>query len=159
MTGSRKGRGREPSPLSFCNISYSLEAGTHNVCGAAGLLEGMKFVGRKGTDRIHAHERALAGRMMDRLGRVPGVTVFQGENQSGLCSIVIGGMDCEAVGEELARRDIAVRAGLHCAPLAHMTAGTQDTGTVRLSFSIFNCPDQVDRAAAVIRTLAGAAKK
>lgn len=136
-----------------------LEAGTHNVCGAAGLLAGMRFVAQRGGERIHAHERALACRLMDRLERAPNVTVYRGEAQSGLCSIVIGGMDCEEVGEELARRDIAVRAGLHCAPLAHRTAGTQDTGTVRLSFSAFNRPDQADRAAAVIRGLAQRAKK
>lgn len=135
-----------------------LEAGTHNVCGAAGLLEGMKFVSRTGTARIHRHERALAGRLMDRLERCPGITVFRGDgdSQSGLCSIVIDGMDCEEAGEALAKRDIAVRSGLHCAPLAHKTAGTQDTGTVRLSFSAFNRPDQVDRAAAAIRGLAAA---
>lgn len=133
-----------------------LEAGTHNVCGAAGLLEGMKFVSRTGTTRIHRHERALAGRLMDRLERCPGITVFRGngDSQSGLCSIVVEGMDCEEAGEALAKRGIAVRAGLHCAPLAHKTAGTEDTGTVRLSFSAFNHLDQVDRAAAVIRGLA-----
>lgn len=138
-----------------------LEAGTQNVCGAAGLLAGMKFVSRTGTARIHRHERELAGRMMDRLGRLAGVTVFRGggDCQGGLCSIVVGGMDCEDMGESLARRGIAVRAGLHCAPLAHQTAGTRDTGTVRLSFSAFNRPDQVDQAAAVIRELAAGAKK
>mgnify|MGYP002650366722 CR=1 FL=1 len=45
----------------------------------------------------------------------------------------------------LARRGIALRAGLHCAPLAHRTAGTLDTGTLRLSASFFNTPDQADR--------------
>lgn len=136
-----------------------LEAGTHNVCGAAGLLAGMKYVSRMGTARIHRHERELAGRMMDRLERIPGVAVFRGgENQSGLFSVVLDGMDCEEAGEALARRGIAVRAGLHCAPLAHQTAGTQDTGTVRFSFSAFNRPDQVDRAAEAIRALAGAAR-
>ena len=136
-----------------------VEAGTHNVCGAAGLLAGMRFVSQRGEARIDAHERKLACRMMDRLERIPGVTVCRGDSQSGLCSILIKGMDCEDVGEGLAKRDIAVRAGLHCAPLAHRTAGTQDTGTVRFSFSAFNCPDQVDRAAAVVRELAAAAKK
>ena len=34
----------------------------------------------------------------------------------------------------LGQRGIAVRAGLHCAPLAHESAGTLDTGTVRISF-------------------------
>lgn len=136
-----------------------LEAGTHNVCGAAGLLAGMKFVSRTGMARIHRHERELAARMMDRLEQVPGAVVFRGDSQSGLCSVVISGMDCEDMGESLARRGIAVRAGLHCAPLAHQTAGTQATGTIRLSFSAFSRPDQVDRAAAVIRELAAQAKK
>ena len=132
-----------------------LEAGTHNVCGAAGLLAGMKFVSRTGPAAIHARERALACRLMDGLERLPGVTVFRGRDQSGLCSAVIGGMDCEEAGETLARRGIAVRAGLHCAPLAHRTAGTQDIGTVRFSFSIFNRPDQADQAVRAVGELAG----
>ena len=32
-----------------------------------------------------------------------------------------------------------------CAPLAHRTAGTLETGTLRLSTSFFNTPDQADR--------------
>ncbi len=131
-----------------------LEAGTHNVCGAAGLLAGLRFVSRTGPGRIHAHERALARRFMDRLEGAPGVRVFRGEAQSGLCSVILDGLDCEETGEALARRGVAVRAGLHCAPLAHRTAGTQDTGTVRFSFSAFNRPDQADRAAAAVRRLA-----
>ena len=150
-TGSLSSRQEMPSFL-----PDRLEAGTHNVCGAAGLLEGMRFVSRTGTARIHRHEQKLTRRLMDRLERVPGVTVFQGNEscQSGLCSIVMKGMDCEEVGEALAKQGIAVRAGLHCAPLAHRSAGTQDIGTVRFSFSAFNRPDQADRAAAALQTLA-----
>ena len=138
-----------------------LEAGTHNVCGAAGLLEGMKFVARTGAGRIHRHEQMLAGRMMDTLERCPGITVFRGNNgsQSGLYSIVLDGLDCEEAGAALAKRGIAVRAGLHCAPLAHRTAGTLDTGTVRFSFSAFNRRDQAERAAEAVRELVRAAKK
>ena len=40
-----------------------LEAGTHNVCGVAGLLAGIKYVSEIGTDAILAHERALLARM------------------------------------------------------------------------------------------------
>ena len=150
-TGSLSSRQEMPSFL-----PDRLEAGTHNVCGAAGLLEGMRFVSRTGTARIHRHEQKLTRRLIDRLERVPGVTVFRGNEscQSGLCSIVMKGMDCEEVGEALAKQGIAVRAGLHCAPLAHRSAGTQDIGTVRFSFSAFNRPDQADRAAAALQTLA-----
>ena len=64
-----------------------------------------------------------------------------------MVSFRVPGRDVETVGEALARRGIAVRAGLHCAPQAHRTAGTLDTGTVRVSFSAFNTPQEADRLA------------
>lgn len=136
-----------------------LEAGTHNVCGAAGLLEGMRFVRQKGVARIHHHECRLAQRMMDRLEGVPGVRVLRGRNQSGLFSLVTEGMDCEDAAAKLASRGVAVRAGLHCAPIAHRTAGTEETGTVRFSFSAFNTPAQADQAAAILREIVKTGKK
>ena len=137
-----------------------LEAGTQNVCGAAGLLAGLRFVSGKGIGRIHAHECELARRMMDLLERIPGVTVFRGErDQCGLFSLTVDGLDCEVVAEELAGRDVAVRSGLHCAPLAHRSAGTADTGTVRFSFSAFNRAPQVDQTAAMLRQIVKDGKK
>ena len=129
-----------------------LEAGTQNVCGAAGLLAGMRFVRARGVEQIGRHERSLCRRMMDALAGIPRVRVYRGgESQSGLFAFTVDGMDCEAVAEGLGRRGVAVRAGLHCAPLAHRTAGTLDSGAVRMSFSAFNQPWQVDRAAAALR--------
>ena len=137
-----------------------LEAGTQNVCGAAGLLAGMQFVEQRGMEQIHAHEQALAERMMDRLSNLSNVRVFRGRSgQSGLFSIVVDGMDCEIVAEQLAQKDIAVRSGLHCAPLAHETGGTMGTGTVRFSFSAFNYAGQVDRAAVILEHIVKDGKK
>lgn len=137
-----------------------LEAGTQNVCGAAGLLAGMQFVEHRAAEQIHTYEQMLAARMMDRLSMLDGVRVFRsGSAQSGLFSIVVDGMDCEVVAEQLAQRDIAVRSGLHCAPLAHETAGTMGTGTVRFSFSAFNCASQVDRAAVILEHIVKDGKK
>ena len=51
----------------------------------------------------------------------------------------------EELGEALGRRNIALRAGLHCAPLAHETAGTLDAGTLRASVSAFNTPGEIAR--------------
>ena len=125
-----------------------LEPGTHNMPGIAGLLEGIRFVRRQGVESIAARERQVALRAARGLESLPGVRVFwdrELRHQTGVVSFVTGGRDCEAVGEALARRGIALRAGLHCAPLAHRTAGTLDTGTLRLSASFFNTPDQADR--------------
>ena len=58
-------------------------------------------------------------------------------------------MDCEEAAQLLGQRGIAVRAGLHCAPVAHESAGTFATGTVRLSFSAFNTEAEIARFAAV----------
>ena len=125
-----------------------LEPGTHNMPGIAGLLEGIRFVRRQGVESITARERQVALRAARGLESLPGVRVLRDgdfRNQTGVVSFVTEGRDCEAVGEALARRGIALRAGLHCAPLAHRTAGTLDTGTLRLSASFFNTPDQADR--------------
>lgn len=132
-----------------------LEAGTQNVCGAAGLLEGMRYVQRAGMERIGRRERSLCAQMMELLARMPGVRVFEGgKNQSGLFSFLMEHRDCETVGERLGRQGVAVRAGLHCAPMAHRTAGTLESGTVRVSFSDFNRPWQVIQASDLIRRIA-----
>lgn len=65
--------------------------------------------------------------------------------QTGVVSFQVDGIDCEEVGERLGQRDIAVRAGLHCAPFAHQTAGTLESGTVRVSFSTFNNSNEVGK--------------
>lgn len=120
-----------------------LEAGTHNITGVAGLLEGLRFVRRKGESRILAHEQGLIALAAEGLKRQGRFTVYSGPHQAGVCAFVPRGMDCEELGERLGERGIAVRAGLHCAPLAHQTAGTLDTGAVRLSASAFNREEEI----------------
>ena len=125
-----------------------LEAGTHNIPGVAGLLEGIRYVRAHGETAIMDHERALAFRAAEGLMCIPGVQAYVSPrpvSQAGVLSFTVRGMDCEAVGEALGKANVAVRCGLHCAPLAHETAGTIDTGTVRASFSAFNTPWEVER--------------
>ena len=123
-----------------------LEAGTHNMPGIAGLLAGVRFVRQRGMERICHKERQLALLAAEGLRELPGVRVFSLpglREQAGVLSIIPQGQDVEAVGEKLVQKGIAVRAGLHCAPLAHRSAGTLETGTIRLSFSDFNTPEEV----------------
>lgn len=130
-----------------------LEAGTHNVPGIAGLLAGVRFVRERGLEQICLHERKLALHASEGLRSIPGVSVCARRDlfaQTGVLSFVPEGQDAELVGNALAEAGVAVRAGMHCAPLAHRTAGTLDSGTVRLSFSAFNTPEEVDRFLAVL---------
>ena len=133
-----------------------LEAGTHNIAGIAGLLEGLRFVEKQGVQSIGSHEQALTVQMGESLAQLPGVEVFRSKDpsqQAGVLSFRVSGMDCEELGEALGRRDIALRSGLHCAPLAHRTAGTLETGTVRASVSAFNVPQEIPRFVRELRQI------
>ena len=129
------------------------EAGTHNVAGICGLAEGIRFVCSRGTEAILRHERLLLEKLEDLLEPMPHLQLFQGEGQTGVLSLCVRGMDCETAAERLAERGAAVRAGLHCAPLAHESAGTLECGTVRLSLSAFNTEEEMLRAAKMLRSL------
>ncbi len=118
-----------------------LEAGTHNMPGISGLKAGLEFVEKQSVKKILAHERELIDYAVGELIKIDGIHVFKSEYsycQSGVLSFIIDGMPCETVAGALSERGIAVRAGLHCAPLAHKTAGTLATGTVRVSVSFYN---------------------
>ena len=132
-----------------------LEAGTHNVTGIAGLLAGMEYVLEKGTGQIEHWERTLNRVMQEELGGLEGLELFFGPEgtQSGVVSFRMKGIDCEEAGQRLAEHGICVRSGLHCAPFAHKSAGTLDTGTVRASFSPFVTEEMVRRACEEIREL------
>jgi len=108
------------------------EPGTPNVAGIAGLAAGIGTVRRLGLSRIALREHREAARCAEGLKKL-GLTVFSGPNQGGTVSF-LPYMDCEEAARILAEHGIAVRAGLHCAPLAHESAGTLETGTVRVSF-------------------------
>ena len=114
------------------DLPERLEPGTLNVPGAAGLAAGISIVERKGTDAIFRREHTQAEKLSREL-RDLGFRVFAGEHQAGTVSFQ-GRRDCEEIAAYLGKRGIAVRAGLHCAPLAHESAGTIAQGTVRVSF-------------------------
>ena len=109
-----------------------LEAGTLNVPGIAGLGAGIEVIRRRGPENIgfQAHrqlKRCVAGL------EGQGWEVYSGPHQAATVSFR-GREDPEELARALGQRGIAVRAGLHCAPLAHESAGTLKTGTVRVSF-------------------------
>ena len=129
-----------------------LEAGTHNIPGIAGLLEGVKFVRRLGPGNIARRERVMLRALARELALIPGLEVFVSADaaaQAGVLSVRHERAGCEELGEALGRLGVCVRAGLHCAPLAHESAGTLESGTVRLSLSPFNTPQELRRVPAL----------
>lgn len=155
--------GRMPQPLLYGGTgSHSaswempdwlpdlLEAGTVNVPGIAGLERGMTLA-ETGMQQHHtaaAREASQCARQLERLG----FRVFHGRHQSGTVSFVPKG-DCELFAQRLGEKGIAVRAGLHCAPLAHESAGTAASGTVRISYGRDASARQTQALLRAIKTL------
>lgn len=156
--------GRKPKPLIFGgtgsrsmsphmpkDMPDRIEAGTHNVPGICGLAEGLRFVLSESPELIGAGEAELARYFYDGLRMDGKYRIFYGENQTGTVSLQHRDLDCELFAAFLAERGIAVRAGLHCAPLAHRSAGTLEKGTVRFSFSAFHTREDVTRLLSTLR--------
>ena len=131
------------------------EAGTHNVPGIAGLLAGMQYLKQRGWKAVSDKEGALLALLQQLLTGLPGVRTYYagGTLQSGVLSLTVDGWDCEMLAEQLAEAGIAVRAGLHCAPTAHQSAGTLANGTIRISVSDFNTRADIERFVAVLASI------
>ena len=115
-----------------------LEAGTANVAGIAGLGAAIDYLSSKGIDNIVKRETRLVTGLKNRLHTIEGLKVYENYDGVPVFSLSIDGFDSERVARYLSEQsDIAVRSGLHCAPLAHRQMGTLDSGTVRVAPGIF----------------------
>ena len=131
-----------------------LESGTPNVSGIAGLRAGMEFVMQNTPEKIAAHEFMLIKRLYRGLSSMKGIELYLPEPAPDffvpILSFNFEGADSETAASVLNRHGIAVRAGLHCSPLAHKMAGTLERGAVRISPSIFTSPSDIDRTLSAV---------
>ncbi|MBO7474514.1 MAG: aminotransferase class V-fold PLP-dependent enzyme [Ruminococcus sp.] len=122
----------------------SLESGTPNIIGAVTVGEGIRFINSYGMDRLRSHEEKLCSLFISGLKNTVGIRILRG-NSSGYAPIVsfcVEGLTSEEAAAILAEKGLCLRAGYHCAALAHATLGTKD-GTVRFSPSVFNTEAEV----------------
>jgi selenocysteine lyase/cysteine desulfurase len=147
-TGSRSVDAEQPE-----EYPDRLESGTPNVPGIVGLAAGIRFVMQKGIPRIAAYEEKLMQQLKSRLAQVDGVQLYVPADVPcfPVLSFNISDIPSEEVAERLDRSGIAVRAGLHCAPLAHRWMGTLEQETVRVSVSAFNRPEEMERLVTVLK--------
>ncbi len=128
----------------------SLEAGTINAHGIAGLGAGITYVTSCGIDALHDIIEARTNQLEAGLAAIPGVRIRGGHGgvfRCGIVAITIYDIDSATIADELAQEfGICTRAGAHCAPLMHESLGTVDQGVVRFSVSSFTAEDEIQAA-------------
>ena len=114
------------------------------VCsgGIIGMGEGIKFINSYGQMRIYKKEIDILSHIYDKLQSMKNIVLYTQRPNIDyyvpVLSFNVKGKNSEEVAEVLSSKyNIAVRAGLHCAPLAHKSIGTLDIGTVRIVPSVF----------------------
>ncbi len=123
-------------------VPDKFESGTTNFPGIAGLLAGVNFINKYGGEKaIHQKERELIKILREDLSVIRGIILYdkmRSKINSPILPFNIRGLHSEEVGDSLDRGSFAVRAGYHCAYLAHNSYGTAESGVVRVSPGIFN---------------------
>lgn len=125
------------------------ESGTLNTPGIAGWQKGIQFVEEQGVPNIWEHEQALTRYALEALKQIKDIMIYGPDEhtvRAPVISINIAGIDPQELAAILDEHyDIAVRAGLHCAPLAHQSVQTDPDGSVRISFGFFNRREEIDQ--------------
>lgn len=127
----------------------ALEAGTSNAVGFAGLLAAIEARDPETARREHEHEIAMTARIIAGLSAMPNATVYGLPGVEGRTPVVLFNLDGIPARELAAgldaEADIAVRGGVHCAPLVHESIGTAPAGAVRASPGPTTTAEQIDR--------------
>ncbi len=131
----------------------SLESGTQNLPGIAGLHAGMRFA-LAHRAQVHEQTITLCATMREELLNLPGVRVYTQPGAS-LVSFNVGGIASQEAASALDGLGIAVRGGLHCAPGVHRFLGTLSCGAVRVSPGFLNTRED---AMALVRAVSRIAR-
>ena len=143
-------------PFQPTDIPERIESGTQNIVGIIGLNAGVNFVRSKNIRLIEAHESNLIRHLYQELKKA-GKKIYTPlpiqKMYSPVLSFNCSGHSSDEVGNILNSKQIAVRTGLHCSPLAHKQLGTEKIGTVRVSPSIFNSYDDIDKLIFIVKKI------
>ena len=169
-----------PWQVEYNSLPWKYAAGTPNILGAIVSAQALRIVAdlaltpdrleyfgtarplrraaiHAAMNRICAWNRQLTSRALDGLGGIGGITIYGPRDPARRTSLVafnLAGRDPVAVAEALDQAGVEARAGCHCATLAHHALGLSPPASCRLSFYLYNTPDDIDQAVAAVAAIA-----
>ena len=152
-TGSRSEEEEQPDFL-----PDSLESGTPNTAGIAGLLASVNWLLAEGVGKIEEREKELTRKMISLFSQLPAVELLHvedGAQRLPTISLRVKEKTPSTVGLRLDREaNVCVRVGLHCSPSSHRSMGTWPYGTVRISAGPFTKDEELEVAATALERIA-----
>ena len=135
------GTGYDSANLEMPNsIPERYEIGTLNLQAIAGLNASLKWIEQIGINNLYQKELENRNKLKKILKKYDFIKII-GDNEEanyvGIISFVIDNISSDSMSPIFSQKNIIVRTGLHCAPLAHKFLDTFPTGTIRLSTSYF----------------------
>lgn len=135
------GTGYDSANLEMPNsIPERYEIGTLNLQAIAGLNASLKWIEQIGINNLYQKELENRNKLKKILKKYDFIKII-GDNEEanyvGIISFVIDNISSDSMAPIFSQKNIIVRTGLHCAPLAHKFLDTFPTGTIRLSTSYF----------------------
>ena len=130
----------------FAPLPEKFEAGTQNVEGAVGLAAAIDYLDSIGMDKIHQHEMELTAYALERMQRIPYLTLYGPsdlEGRGGIISFNVEGIHPHDLASIVDLEGIALRAGHHCAqPLMKYL---KLDASCRVSFYLYNTKEDIDQ--------------
>lgn len=128
------------------SVPERYEVASPDIAAIAGLNASLKWIKETGIENIYAKEQENHKRLIELLLKYENINVLEmGDAETiGVVSCLFDGYGSDSIGQVLSEQNIAVRTGLHCAPIAHKFLGTFPAGTVRFSVSYFNTSEEFE---------------
>lgn len=129
----------------WAQIPDRFEAGTPNIAGVIGLGAAIDYINSIGVEEIAKHDTEIASYAIKKLKEIDGVKILgpaKAEKRVGLVTFVVDGIHAHDIAAVLAEKNIAVRAGHHCAMPIHTKL--KIPASVRASFHIYNTFEDID---------------
>jgi cysteine desulfurase/selenocysteine lyase len=169
-----------PRHVEYNSLPWKYAAGTPNILGAIVSAQAVRILldlaltpdrpayfgtarplgraaVRAAMDRISSWNQQLASRALDGLSAIGGITIYgppDATRRTSLVAFNLAGRDPVGVAEALNRAGVEARAGCHCATLAHHALRLSPPASCRLSFYLYNTPDEADQAVAAVAAIA-----
>lgn len=142
------GGGKMVERVSFDKTTFSalpgkFEAGTPNVAGALALAKAIEWYQGFERQEVEAHLHQLQSATYQALVNIDDIRVIGYQANASVLTFVVDGVHHQDIATLLDQQGIAVRAGHHCAHPLMDALGV--SGTVRVSFAIYNTMDDVER--------------